>query len=296
MERRDRTVIGSYANRSEAMSVVQRLRDEGYSRADITVYTNRDTASRIDEDVNVDTEMTRADEAVEDRSVWEQIKDAFSTDTYDYDTTSTGADYNHEEDILYPYRDDITNGNVVVVVDNYRGEDPDKLGQTGIDTAFPLGNETDADTVGTVDRDVRDDDETIRLKEERLDVDKKEVQTGEVNVRKEVVHDTETVEVPVEREEVVIEKKPVAGERATTDRDFDEDEETISIPVKEERVEVHKEPVVTDEVEIRKEKHTDVERVSEDVRREELDVDADGNTRVDGYDKDLDDTDRPNRP
>lgn len=333
MERRNQTVIGSYANRDEALDVVRRLRDEGYQREDITLYANRDTASGITDaqGVDVNTETTGATGADEDRSLWDQIKDAFSTDTYD--TTAEGDGYNADNDVLYPYRDDINNGNVVVVVNNYRGDDmgttdttdtvdttPGVMGTSAgfpnadptIDPTVPtdsvtgmtdgdnlppttdevppsdtVNRDTDLDRPLDRDIDVDDRDEKIRLKEERLNVDKEEVTTGEVNVRKEVVHDTETVEVPVEHEEVVIERKPVSdGE--TTGETFDTDEENINIPVKEERVNITKRPVVKEEVDIRKETHEDVEHVSEDVRREELDVDAHGDVHVEGTDEDLD--------
>ena len=46
------------------------------------------------------------------------------------------------------------------------------------------------------------DEEKLRLHEERLSVDKERVQTGEVNVGKHVVEETQSIEVPVEREEV----------------------------------------------------------------------------------------------
>ncbi len=36
--------------------------------------------------------------------------------------------------------------------------------------------------------------------------------TGEVDIHKHVVNDTETVEVPVKREEIVIERKPVTDQ------------------------------------------------------------------------------------
>lgn len=134
------------------------------------------------------------------------------------------------------------------------------------------------------------------MKEERLEVDKEEVQTGEVNVRKETVHETKSVDVPVEKEEVIIERKPVVGEDSKlTDAEINEETESFSIPVKEEKVEVTKKPVVTEEVDIRKETHKDVKEVTEDVKREELDVDSDGRTGMDGTGKDLEDIERDNR-
>lgn len=109
--------------------------------------------------------------------------------------------------------------------------------------------------------------------EERLNVDKERVQTGEARLRKYVVHDTETVEVPVEREVVSVERTPIDGaEAADFDGKLANDEETITIS--EERVNVTKETVPVEKVELKKETVRDTETVTEDVAREEFDIDG----------------------
>ena len=87
------------------------------------------------------------------------------------------------------------------------------------------------------------------MKEERLHAEKRPVETGEVNVRKEVHSETKTMEVPVQREEVIIERTPVHGRAATDDI---REGEQIRVPVREEQVNVTKEPVVTEEVKVGK--------------------------------------------
>lgn len=57
------------------------------------------------------------------------------------------------------------------------------------------------------------DGELIRS-EEQLNVNKERVATGEARLRKYVVTDTESVEVPVEREEVRVERTPINAEDA----------------------------------------------------------------------------------
>ena len=75
--------------------------------------------------------------------------------------------------------------------------------------------------------------------------------TGEVDIHKHVVNDTETVEVPVKREEIVIERKPVTDQSSQgTDENLEDD--TITIPIKEEQVDVSKHTVVREEVGIHK--------------------------------------------
>ena len=50
--------------------------------------------------------------------------------------------------------------------------------------------------------------ERVQLREEQLEVNKQPVQTGEVGIRKEVVTEQKSINVPVNREEVVIERRP----------------------------------------------------------------------------------------
>jgi len=101
------------------------------------------------------------------------------------------------------------------------------------------------------------------------------VNTGEVDVRKEVHTEQRQITVPVEREEVVIERRPATG-RASGDMKAEE----IRIPVKEERVRVTKEAVVKEEVSVGKRKVRDTKTVSGTVRKEELAVESKGGAKV----------------
>jgi len=124
------------------------------------------------------------------------------------------------------------------------------------------------------------EDQTIELREERLRVDKQSVETGEVRLRKEVVTEHQTIEVPVTREEIVIERHPVAGGKSTASGISAGEE--IRIPVREEQVRVEKQAVVKEEVSLGKRKVTDTHTVDENVRREELRVDKTGDVDVRG--------------
>ncbi|WP_010289045.1 DUF2382 domain-containing protein [Kurthia massiliensis] len=132
------------------------------------------------------------------------------------------------------------------------------------------------------------DEQRLALHEEQLEVDKKRVQTGEVQVDKHVVEEEQTFDVPVEREEVFIERRPV--NQAATDSTVDphtgetdayEEDGSIHIPVTEEQVEVTKRDVVTEEIVVGKRKVQDTETVSETVRREEADIKDTTNTLQD---------------
>ena len=137
-------------------------------------------------------------------------------------------------------------------------------------------------TVDRVDEDIRtrtdiDDNEKIRLYEERLMVNKHRDKAGEVAIGKHVETQTAQVAVPVERERVVVERRDVTDSRvaAPGEADFSQGE-VARVEVFEETADVQKQAFVREEVSVRKEVETDTVQASETIRREELDVDADG--------------------
>jgi uncharacterized protein (TIGR02271 family) len=120
----------------------------------------------------------------------------------------------------------------------------------------------------------------IELREEELRAEKERVQAGEVRLRKEVVTEERTIEVPVTREEVVIERRP-AAQGSTASGSIDDNEE-IRIPLMEEEVRVEKTPVVREEVTLKKRQVQDTEQVSDTVRREEARIERTGDANVSG--------------
>ncbi|MBA3444621.1 MAG: YsnF/AvaK domain-containing protein [Gemmatimonadales bacterium] len=125
-----------------------------------------------------------------------------------------------------------------------------------------------------------EDSSVVELREEELRVEKERVQAGEVRLRKEVVTEKRTVEVPVTREEVVIERRPAA--RGTEAGGTIDDGEEIRIPLMEEEVRVEKTPVVREEVTLKKRQVQDTEQVSETVRREEARIEQTGDSHLSG--------------
>jgi uncharacterized protein (TIGR02271 family) len=128
---------------------------------------------------------------------------------------------------------------------------------------------------------ITDDERTLQLREEELRVRKQPVEAGEVSLRKDVVTEERSVDVPVSREEVFVERRPADR---PSDRPIGEGE-TIEVPVREERVEATKEPRVYEEVGIGKRRVTETERVSDTVRREVADIDTEGDVEVRGWDE-----------
>ena len=120
------------------------------------------------------------------------------------------------------------------------------------------------------------EDGTLRLRKEELDIAKDRVQTGEVNLRKEIVEEVKSVNVPVTHEEVVIERRAV-NEPSDSPVGV---EESIHIPVSEERVEIGKHTVVTGEVTAYKRAVEETEQVEETLKREEARLDVEGDPNI----------------
>ena len=118
--------------------------------------------------------------------------------------------------------------------------------------------------------------ERIQLREEELQAHKQSVETGAVRVRKEVVTEHRTIEVPVQREEIVIERQAPTGEPI----------EEIRIPVSEEQVTVEKRLVVKEEVTVGKRVVEGTERVGGEVRKEEVRIEREGDVDVRGGEPD----------
>ncbi|MCG7455439.1 PRC and DUF2382 domain-containing protein [Corynebacterium tuberculostearicum] len=124
------------------------------------------------------------------------------------------------------------------------------------------------------------DGELIRS-EEQLNVNKERVATGEARLRKYVVTDTETVEVPVEREEVSVERTPISAEDAKNyNGTISGDSEEASVTLHEERVNVKKETVPVEKINLKKDTVRDTETHTEELRKEQIDTDG-----VDGLKK-----------
>jgi len=208
------------------------------------------------------------------------------------------VDTNEENDVVYNRRDDALG----------EGKSMDR-GQTDRETAgvgqdsgtgfglgspdtkgrdYDQGSDKDEYTDSTLGRDHMEE-EKMRLHEERLNVDKEQVKTGEVNVGKHVVEEERSVDVPVEREEVYVERRAV-DEGTTDDNDTGfYKNENINIPTSEERVNVSKEDVVSEEIVVGKRKVEDTETVRDTVRHEEADIDEDTKRTDDTTNRDKND-------
>jgi uncharacterized protein (TIGR02271 family) len=114
------------------------------------------------------------------------------------------------------------------------------------------------------------DNEKLQLREERLHITKKRIQTAEVNMHKESFTEEKTFTVPVTREELVIEKKYLDEDKS----------ETIRIPIKDERVEIVKHPVVLEDVSYHIDHIQENKHIEETLKKENLKIEQEGSASV----------------
>ena len=119
-------------------------------------------------------------------------------------------------------------------------------------------------------------DDAMTRSEERLNVGTENRAVGRARLRKYIVTETVTQQVPVSHEEVRIEREPItdanAGD-ALSGAELTEDEHEVTLHAEEPVVSKHTEPV--ERVRLDTETVTDTESVSEEVRKEQIDTDVD---------------------
>lgn len=276
----NKTVYGVYTESVEVVQAINSLKAKGYEGSDITVMA--DKADKLDmmDTYTLDKDVKTV--ANNEDSFMDKVAKFFTLDTNNPVEETLRTDYGFTSEESARYAEEVNNGKVLVLI-NQDANLGDSIGMDRTEDVNVGANASAA--LNTTDRIANDDTLTdeerrIKLREERLDVNKNEVKTGEVVLNKEVTETQKEIEVPVEHEEVYIERRKV------TDRDYADqmgaitDNEEIRIPVTEERLEVTKKPMVTDEIVIGKEKVTDTKTVQDTVKKEDVRVDRDGNPLV----------------
>lgn len=282
-------LVAFFHDQSDALSAISELKEAGFRSDQIgfAIAGQKDVTTADKSTVRADNSTIRANE--ENRSGWEKIKDFFSGEQESYhgpsqDYQNTFSHLSLSPDQARYYSEGITAGGALVTVQTEPErqaaareilvENDADLRTTGFEqvSTTPRAANLDAGT-GTERR--------LELRGELLRAVKQRVQTGEIRLRKEVVTENQTINVPVTREDVIVERVPAAeaGRRPGSTRPIGEGEE-IRIPVSEERVSVTKEPVVTGEVRVQKRAIQDTQQVSDTVRHEEVRVENEGNARV----------------
>ncbi|OMH35051.1 DUF2382 domain-containing protein [Tersicoccus sp. Bi-70] len=147
----------------------------------------------------------------------------------------------------------------------------DRYSDTNTDTAGTVGHDTSGPTT----------DEAMTRSEERLRVGTENVETGRVRLRKHVVTEQQTVQVPVTREEVTLEREPITdANRGAAEAGPELSDEEHEVILHEERPVIEKEVVPVERVRVGKETVEETTTVSDQVRKEEIETDTDGS--IDG--------------
>ncbi|RAV34572.1 PRC and DUF2382 domain-containing protein [Corynebacterium heidelbergense] len=154
-----------------------------------------------------------------------------------------------------------------------RGETNTHREEAATTATTGVGTHTEQRHVADRDHAATNNDGEIIRSEERMNVSKENVATGRARLRKYVVTDKETVEVPVTREEVRVERTPISADEAANYKGHI-GEESAEVTLHEERVNVSKESVPVEKVNLSKEQITDTERHSEELRKEQIDTDG----------------------
>ena len=257
-------LVGTFELQAQVFKKIEELKAQGYREEDMYVVAK--------DGANIDTLQDKTSINItsgdKDSNWKDKFMNLFSSDDSERKSyRNVSDDTAHDSD----YGSHVENGRILLYVDqNF----------SGTSGAYATGSTTGAG--GDLSRGSRTDtgsEESMKLHEERLNVDKERVQTGEVNVGKHVVEEEQTIDVPVEREEVYVERRPVNDENGSgsTDRGALGENDSIHVDVNEERLNVSKDDVVSEEIVVGKRKVKDTEHVSETVRREEADIDEDTN-------------------
>jgi uncharacterized protein (TIGR02271 family) len=134
----------------------------------------------------------------------------------------------------------------------------------------PAPSTQERTTTSSMPRQERTEEETtVPLTEERLDVSKK-ASAREATITKEPMTETKSVEVPVTHEEISIERRPASGS-TKADSPVQSRTET-KVPLKSEEVQVTKQPYAKEEVSVKKKPVTETKTVTDQVTSERVKV------------------------
>jgi uncharacterized protein (TIGR02271 family) len=263
------TLIGFFRDREDAYDAIAELQRAGFSQNQIGL--------AVEGDADVTTGTGAAPARAEERSTWQKIKDFFTGQPEMYDAADYDNFFGHlnlSRDRLMYYRSGLGRGGAVVTVSGSPGRQEEAQ-------RILMEHDVDLRTSGFEQVEPSQiPEQRFQLRGELLRTIKERIQKGEIRLRKEVVTEQKTVNVPVSREEVIVEQVPPSERTTVAGTATIEEGKEVRIPVTEERVRVEKEPLVTGEVRVGKRTLEDTEQVSEELRHEELKVEKAGDVNL----------------
>jgi uncharacterized protein (TIGR02271 family) len=294
------TAVGYFSSQGQAEAAINALKQAGFKQDQIGVVAQSSQPGSISSKGQQSGTSQAYKSGESAGGAWESVKNFFSGNTAEpYAGESSKETFNDRVVTPDDYGSDDVNHSLAglsVPAEHarYFGHQLGTSDEGAIVTVTAHGREEEAkDILEANGADIGDDAadfdygaattkptsaQTIQLFGEVLRVHKDRVSRGEVRIRKEVSTTTQSIEVPVTREELVVERVPVSGQQAASNATFASEE--MRIPLSEERASVEKQAVVREEVRVGKKEVTNVESFDEQVRSEELKVDQDGKSTV----------------
>lgn len=272
-------IIESFSNDRDLLGRIEHLKLKGVDEGRMTIITREDPGERAFSHLGVKHRSTEVD-------TWDRIVSWFADE--DPETQAMNS-LRLSEAQQAEYRQALVDGKLLLHIDepnSVRGgffHDSDKadyIDPSDSEYSYWTSDENeerrrqarfskDRQAADKTPQSASHDEETIALREERIDIEKETVQSGEIEVNKSTNTRIEEFDVPITREEVTVERIPVEGSPLAETYEVVEEAGVERIPVTEERVRVIKERIVTEEIVIRKQTVEDVEHIREPVRYED---------------------------
>lgn len=293
------TIVGYFEDQGSAHQALEQLQSAGFASAHLGV-AHRGPASTRD-GAHTDSAGTTTRNS-DEPSVWEKIKNFFEGGTEAYAEERTEGDLATREITSNPAdtrtygRQDLheslsgmsvpqnrsqyfgdrfhssENGAIITVNAGTRAAEAEEiLRDNGADLGETASQYASESTATTGETGQTEGLQNLQLLGEVLRVHKDRVSRGDVTIRKDVVTENQTIQVPVTREELVVERHEVTGD-AQASGTIGEGRE-IRIPLTEETASIDKGTVVREEVAVGKRPVGEVRDLAGEVRHEELVVD-----------------------
>ncbi|WP_436373487.1 YsnF/AvaK domain-containing protein [Cytobacillus sp. BC1816] len=265
----DANIIGVYNSQREVVNAIQELQNDGYPVQDLSIIgqtEHLDTSLEDKTGVHTETFETKDRDSSESAGFLNSLASWFDDDRMSSD--SAGEKFRElgmTDDEARKYETYVNEGKIILYSDRI----DTATGFTNAGTAEANVDSTYTGGYSQQRKPAEEDEQSLKLREEQLDVSKERVQAGEVEIHKDVVEEQKAINVPVEHEEVYVERRKVDDQTGASTSPIS-DEETIRIPITEERVEVSKKPVVTEEIIVGKREVQETQQVKENLKKEEV--------------------------
>ncbi len=159
----------------------------------------------------------------------------------------------------------------------YSAEEYDTLsGSDAVHAAVPLASERDTGTAAPAPTPRTSG--TLQLREEELNVRKHTQELGTIDLRKEVVSERQSVDVPVWHEELIVERQSIDPPRLCDERVGEN--RSIKVVLREEVADVDKDPVVSEVVRAGRRTVEERQHIEANARREVADLRTEGDIRL----------------